>query len=130
MRVYCKKAHRPNYSPVSEHIQEMWIGTHAVVKKGVWPLVTYIEAEAPLPTDSEILLADHRSNREACDPLSLGGARQNPGITSDVTTIEALPMTKTMHDNLDYIFRDLMNYETYSLLDANNYVEGMSKCQR
>jgi hypothetical protein len=49
---------------------------------------------------------------------------------SSVTTIEVMPVTTTTHDNLDSIYRDLMNYEAYSLLDAISYMEGMSKWQR
>ncbi len=49
---------------------------------------------------------------------------------SNVTTIEALPGTKTMHEDLRYICNDLIIRDLYSLLDVNNYMEGMNKWQR
>ncbi len=49
---------------------------------------------------------------------------------SNVTTVEALHVSTTMHANLDSICRVLINYEAYCLLDANIYMEGMSKWQR
>jgi hypothetical protein len=49
---------------------------------------------------------------------------------SNVTTIEALPGTKTTHENLRSICNDLIFKDLYSLLDANNYMEEMSKWQR
>jgi len=46
---------------------------------------------------------------------------------SNVTTIEALPGTRTMHEDLRSICNDLIIGDLYSLPDVNNYMKGMSK---
>ena len=107
----------------------MWIGTHAIVKKGNWPLVTLKLKHLFLLIEKYCKRIIGQGERQAALYH-----REEPAKTtenaSNVTTIESMLVTKTMHVNLDSICRDLMNYETYSLLDDNNYVEGMIKCQR
>ena len=49
---------------------------------------------------------------------------------SIVTTIEALPGNRTMHEDLRSICNDLIIRDLYSLLDVNSYMEGKSKWQR
>jgi hypothetical protein len=60
--------------------------------------------------------------------------REEPARTaenaSNVSIIEALPGTKTMHEDLRSICNDPIIRDLYSLLDVNNYMEGMSKWQR
>jgi hypothetical protein len=51
-------------------------------------------------------------------------------VASNAVTIEELPMNKRMPENLASLCQDLIIYETYSLLDASAYMEGMSKWQR
>ena len=51
-------------------------------------------------------------------------------VASNVVTIEELPMNKRMLENLASLYQDLIIYDTYSLLDASAYMEGMSKWQR
>ncbi len=51
-------------------------------------------------------------------------------VASNVVIIEELPMNKRMPENLASLCQDLIIYETYSLLGASVYVEGMSKWQR
>ncbi len=107
----------------------MWIGTHAVVKKGDWLLVILKLKHLFLQIEKYCKRIIGQGERQAILYHKEEPARTAEN-SSNVTTIEAVPVTTTMHANLDSICRDLMNYEAYSLLDVNNYMEGMSKWLR
>jgi hypothetical protein len=128
-RVYSKKVDRPNYGLVLRHLQEAWIGTHAIVKKGNWPVVACKLKHLLMLIEKYCMRILGQGERQA-----ILNQREEPARTaenaSNVATIEALPWSKTMHDDLRSICNDLIIKDLYCLLDANSYMEGMSKHQR
>jgi hypothetical protein len=74
-RAYAKKAdRRPNYTLVLHNLQEVWIGTHGIVKKGSWPLVACKLEHLFLLVDKK-RDAYKQSRRDACYIASPRGAR-------------------------------------------------------
>ena len=51
-------------------------------------------------------------------------------VASNVTTIEALPICRSLPSNLRRIRQDIMNKNMYELVDVSSYMGGMSKWQR
>jgi hypothetical protein len=128
-RVYSKKADRPNYGPVLQLIHEVWIGTHDIVKKGNWPLVAVKLKHLFLLIEKYCKRIIGQGERQAILHRQEEPARTAENA-SNVTTIEALPGNRTMHEDLRSICNDLIIRDLYSLLDVNNYMEGKSKWQR
>jgi len=119
--------YRPNYDLVLHHLQEVWIATHAIVKKGNWLVVACkLNKHIFLLIEKYCKRIFGQGERQA-----ILNQREEPVTTaenvSNVTTIEALPGTKTMHEDLRSIYNDLIFKDLNSLLDANNYMEGMGK---
>ncbi len=110
-------------------VQEVWIGTHGIVKKGNWPLVACKLKHLFLLVEKYVKRINNQEERQA-----LLHRREEPArsaeVASNVATIEALPVTKKMPQNLAKICQDLILYETYSLIDVSAYLEGMSKWKR
>ena len=128
-RVYSKKVDRPNYGLVLQHLQELWIGTNAVVKKGNWPAVACKLKHLLLLIEKYCKRVLGQGERQA-----ILNQREDPARTaenaSNVATIEALPGSKVTHEDLRSICNDLIVKDLYSLLDANIYMEGMNKWKR
>ena len=110
-RVFCKKADRPNYGHVLQHLHEVWIGTHAIVKKGNWPFVALKLKHLFLSIEKYCKRIIGQGERPAIlhQPGEPARTAEN---ASNVTTIEALPGTNTMQEDLrsicnDMIIRDL-----------------------
>ena len=78
-RVYNKKANRPNYGLVLHHLQEAWIGTHAIVKKENWRVVACKLKHLFMLIEKYCKRILGQGDREASNPESTRGARQNRG---------------------------------------------------
>jgi hypothetical protein len=128
-RVYCKKKDRPNYSNVLQHIQDVWMGTHAIVKKGNWPVVACKLKHLLFLITKYTKRIMGQGERQQALNRSEEPAR-TAEVASNVVTVEALPANKTMPENLARIRRDLTYADLYSLVDTSTYMDGMSKWQR
>jgi hypothetical protein len=119
----------PNYGLVLQHLQEVWIGTHAIVKKGNWPFVAWKLKHLLLLIEKFVKRIISQGERQHEMEHTAEPARIIE-VTSNVTTIEALPATRTVLSTLVNIYNDPIYADMYSLLDTIAYMKGMRKWQR
>jgi hypothetical protein len=112
-----------------QYIEEVWIGTHEIVKKGNMPLVACKLKHRLLLITKYAQRIMGQEERQQALHHSEEPAR-TAEVASNVVTVGALPTTKTMPESLASIRNYLTYADMYSLIDTSNYMEGMSKWQR
>jgi len=128
-RVYSKKLDRPNYPLILQHLQEVWIGTNVIIKKGNWPLVACKLKHLFLLIEKYVKRIISQGERQNEMEHNKEPARTTE-VASNVTTIEALPASRALSTTLESISNDLVYAELYSVIDTNAYMKGVSKWQR